>query len=416
MPSLIVFRSRYHYIPTMKGSHNSSRMGIAIALSVLFGLALFLANHAGWLTMTVLDEDRFVSTLAPLPQDEAVSLAIAHRTADRVIESFEVTETISETLPEGLSFIAGPLTTGVRDLTATAAVNIIRSDAFTTVWTGALTGAHKIAAAYVGAFDDGVLVAEDGVAVLDLTGIAEQIAEDLDGRGFGLLEDTERDLTIELFELPDSGLIKTIAELMESVRWIVMILTLALLVAAVAVATDRRRISIWLGGAAVASMVAALIELRFARDAMTGGIEDPIQKAGAESAWDIILRQFVWQSWVVLLLAVLIILVAWAMGSSSGAATVRSAVSNTGDSVFRGDSDSPVVRFIAMHSTLVEVSAAVLIGGFLLVGPRIPIWGVLIAIMILGAIVAGVEYLSDSVPEEEPSPEQPSELVSEETD
>lgn len=407
-----MFGSRYHYIRTMKGSQNSTRMGIAIALSVLFGLALFLANHAGWLTTTVLNEDRFVSTLAPLPKDEAVSLALAQRTADRVIESFEVAETISETLPDGLAFIAGPLTMGVRDLTTTAAVNIIRSDAFTTVWTGALTGAHKIATAYVGAFDDGILVSEDGVAVLDLTGISEQIAEDLDGRGFGLLEGSDRDLTVELFELPDSGLIKTIAELMASVRWIVMVLTLALLVVAVAVATDRRRISIWLGGAAAVSMVAALIELRFVRGALTGGIEDPIQKAGAESAWDIIFGQFVWQTWVVLLLGLLCIAIAWAMGSSSGAASVRSVVSNTGDSVFGGDSDSPAVRFIAAHSTLVEVGAAVLIGGFLLVGPRIPLWGVIIAIVILGVIVAGVEYIATAVAEDE----QPSELVSEETD
>jgi hypothetical protein len=391
-------------------------MGIAIALSVLFGLTLLLANHAGWLTTTVLNEDRFVSTLAPLPKDEAVSLALAQRTADRVIESFEVTETISETLPDELSFIAGPLTTGVRDLTAKAAVEIIRSDAFTTVWTGALTGAHKIATAYVGVFDDGAVVAQDGVAVLDLTAIADQIVEDLDGRGFGLLENTDRDLTIELFELPDSGLIKAIADVMTSVRWIVMILTLALLIASAVVATDRRRISIWLGGAAVVSMAAALIEVRLARGAMTGGIEDPIQKAGAESAWDIIFQQFVWQSWVVLLLAVLVIFVAWAMGSSSGAASVRSAVSSTGDSVFGGDSDSPAVRFIAAHSTLVEVGAAILIGGFLLVGPRIPLWGVVIAIVILGAIVASVEYLSGSVADGEQSAEHPSELVSEETE
>jgi len=382
-------------------------MGIAIALSVLFGLALLLANHAGWLTTTVLDEDRFVSTLAPLPKDEAVSLALAQRTADRVIESFEVTETISETLPDGLAFIAGPLTTGVRDLTATAAVEIIRSDGFTTVWTGALTGAHRIAKAYVGVFDDGALVVEDGVAVLDLTAIADQIADDLDGRGFGLLEDTDRDLTIELFELPDSGLIKTIADVMTSIRWIVMILALVLLIASAAVATDRRRISIWLGGAAVVSMVAALIELRLARSAITGGIEDAVQKAGAESAWDIIFRQFVWQSWVVLLLAVLVILVAWAKGSSSGAATVRSAVSNTGDSVLGGDTTSPVVRFTAAHRGFVQVGAAVLIGGFLLVGPRIPIWGVVIAIVVLGVIVAGVEYIASTVAEDE----QPSEPI-----
>ncbi len=382
-------------------------MGIAIALSVLFGLALLLANHAGWLTTTVLDEDRFVSTLAPLPKDEAVSLALAQRTADRVIESFEVTETISETLPDGLAFIAGPLTTGVRDLTVTAAVEIIRSDGFTTVWTGALTGAHRIAKAYVGAFDDGVLVEQEGVAVLDLAVITDQIVEELDGRGFGLLEDTDRDLTIELFELPDSGLIKTIAELMRSVRWAVIGLSIVLLIAAVALATDRRRISVWLGGAAVVSMVAALIELRLARNAMTGGIEDAIQKAGAESAWDIIFRQFVWQSWVVLLLGVLVIFVAWAMGSSSGAATVRSAVSNTGDSVLGGDTTSPVVRFIAAHRGFVQVGAAVLIGGFLLVGPRIPIWGVVIAIVVLGVIVAGVEYVASTVAEDE----QPSEPI-----
>jgi hypothetical protein len=343
-------------------------MGIAIALAVVFGLALLAANHAGWITSTVLDTDRFVSTFSPLPQDEAVSLALGERTADAVIESFEVTQTIQESLPDGLGFIAVPLTNGVRDMTTRAATEIIRSDAFTSVWTAALTGSHKIATAYVGALDDGLLVERDGVAVLDLTPIASEISESLGDRGFDLLEGTDRDLTIELFTLPDSGIIKFVADLMNSIRWVVFIATFGLLAAAFGVATDRRRIAKWIGGAMVVAMLFSLIELRYLRLAATGGIEDAIQKAGAEAAWDIVFRQLVWQSWVVLLIGVLVIFVAWAIGDSASAASMRLTVSNTEQAIGGGEEPSPIYTFVASHRSLVEVLAAVLLMGFLLLG------------------------------------------------
>jgi hypothetical protein len=318
-------------------------MGIAIALAVLFGIALLAANHAAWLTTTVLDTDSFVATFEPLPRDDAVSLALAHKTADAVIETFEITDVIAEALPEGIEFIAVPLTNGIRDLTAGIAVEIIRSDAFSTVWTAALTGSHKIVTAYVGALENGVLVEQDGVAVLDLTVIGAQISENLGDRGFGLLEGTDRDLKVELFELPDSGLIKFVVDLMYSVRWAVFLLTIGLLVAAIAVATDRRRISIWIGGATVVAMLFSLIDMRYARSALTGDIEDPIQKAGAQAAWDIVFQRFIWQTWVVLLLGVLVIFVAWIMGESDGAVAIRSAVGSADRSNSSEDSASETV-------------------------------------------------------------------------
>ncbi len=79
-------------------------MGIAIALAVLFGWALLAANHSGWITATVLDTDRFVSTFSPLPQDEAVSLALGQQVADAIVDDFEVAQTIEGSLPEGLGF------------------------------------------------------------------------------------------------------------------------------------------------------------------------------------------------------------------------------------------------------------------------------------------------------------------------
>jgi len=376
-------------------------MGVAIVLAVLFGIALLAANHAGWLTRTVLDADSFVAVFEPLPGDDAVALALAHKTADALIESHEVAEVIAETLPDGIAFIAVPLTIGVRDLIADVSTEIIRSDAFTTVWSAALTGSHRIAMAYVGALEDGVLVEDDGVAVLDLTVIGAWISESLGDRGFELLEGVDRDLTVELFELPDSGVIKLIVDLMYPIRWAIFLLTIGLLVASVGVATDRRRISVWLGGATVFAMVFSLIDMRYARSALTGGVEDPIQKAGAEAAWDIIFRGFVVQTWIVLVLGAIIVFVAWIMGDSDGAVAIRSAVGGTARSTHNRDSELSTVVFIASHRRLIEWGAAVTIFGFLLVGPPQPIGLVVSGLVLLALIVASVEYAAASVHDEE---------------
>ncbi len=374
-------------------------MGIAIAMAVLFGVVLFAANHAVWLTATILDTDRFVAAFAPLPQDEDVSLALAHKTADAVVESYEVTEVIAETLPEGISFLALPLASGVQDLIAKASVEIIRSDAFTTVWTGALTGSHRIATAYVGVFEDGAVVAEDGVAVLDLTELGDRVAEKLGTDGFGLLENSDRDLTIELFALPDSGVVKFIVDVMYSVRWALIALVVVLLIGAYVVAPDRRRITTWIGGAAVVAMLLSLVDSRLLRSAVTGGAEDPIQQAGAEAAWDIIFQRFIWQTWIALLIGVVMILIVWATGNSETALGIRSAVSaKTGAGTAADDgNESSLIRFVTAHRRLIEWGFGLLAIGFLLVAPPVSFGIALVILVVVAVVIVGVEYLSAAV-------------------
>jgi len=379
----------------------SRRMGVAIALAVLFGIVLVAANQTAWLTATVLDTDRFVATLEPLPRDDAVSLALANRVADRVIESFDVTELIAETLPEGLEFIAVPLTNGVRQVTAGVAEEIIRSDAFGAVWTAALTGSHRIALAYVGATDEGVLVEDDGVAVLDLTVVGAQISERLGDRGFDLLEGSDRDLTVELFELPDSGFIKTIVELMYAIRWIVFPLTIGLLLLAIGVATDRRRISVWIGGATVLAMLPSLVAVRMGRPALTQGIEDPIQRAGAEAAWEIVLQRFVWQTWVLLLIGVVVLFAAWIGGGSRSAASFRATLGVKGGSSQTGETTSSAMTAVALHGRLIEWGAVALFLGLLLFGPVQPLALIVGGLVLLAVFVAGIEHVAASVSEHE---------------
>ena len=382
---------------TAPSKDNTLRQGIAIVVAIIFGFTLIVANHTGWIITTVLDRDVFVATLEDLPADPAVALALAQEVSAGIIDSFEVQEKIAEGLPPELSFVAAPLTIGIEGLVTDIVAGIIRHDAFTEVWRFALHTSHKAATAYVGLFDGDVLVAEEGSAVLDFTAIGEQVNERLQEAGFDLLEDAEVELKVELFELPDSGMIRLIVQLMTSIRWAVMIATIALLAIAYAVATNRRRISVWIGGATIGAMVVSLIDIRYLRSAITGGIEDPITEAGALAAWDIIFQRFVARSWVVMLLGALVAFAGWVMGDSERARSLRSSFVNAARRT-GGDASEPsgFADFVASHRRLIEWLTIIIGAGILLIGPTMAIGAVLLLIIVVVVIVVAVEFMSAS--------------------
>lgn len=382
---------------TEPSQNNTVRQGIAIVVAILFGFVLIVANHTGWIITTVLDREVFVATLEDLPADPAVAQALAQEVSAGIIDSFEVQEKIAESLPPDLSFVAAPLTIGIEGLVTDIVAGIIRHEAFTEVWTFALHTSHRAATAYVGLFDGDVLVAEEGKAVLDFTAIGEQVNERLQEAGFDLLEDAEIELTVELFELPDSGMIRAIVQIMASIRWAVMAITLGLLAIAYAVATNRRRISVWIGGATIIAMLVSLIDIRYLRSAITSGIEDPVTEAGALAAWDIIFQRFVTRSWVVLVLGVLVAFAGWVMGDSERARSVRSSFVNAARRT-SGDGSEPsgLAQFVASHRRLIEWLTVIIGAGVLLIGPPLAIGAVLLLITAVVVIVIAVEYISAS--------------------
>lgn len=392
-------------------TNNTLRQGIAIIVTVLFGIMLIAANHTGWIITTVLDREVFVATLEDLPADPEVAQALAQEVSAGIIDSFEVQEKIAEGLPPELAFIAPPLTNGIEGLVTDIVAKIIRTEAFTEVWRFALDTSHKAAAAYVGLFDRDVLTTDEGKAVLDFTEIGAQVNEKLQEAGFDLLEDAEVDLTVELFELPDSGMIHAIVQIMASVRWAVMAITFGLLALAYAVATNRRRISVWVGGATIVAMLVSLIDIRYLRSAVTGGIEDPISEAGALAAWDIIFQRFVARSWIVLLIGVIVAFTGWVIGESERAHAVRSAFENLA-SRKGGDVTEPsaFALFVGSHRRLIEWIAVIIGTGALLIGPPLAIGAVLLLIAVVVGIVVAVEFIAATATKSTPS-QQPTESV-----
>jgi hypothetical protein len=339
----------------------------------------------------------FVATLEDLPAHPAVAAALAQEVSAGIIDTFEVQEKIAEGLPPDLSFVAAPLTIGIEGLVTDIVTQIIRADAFTEVWRFALTTSHKAATAYVGLFDGDVLIAEEGTAVLDFTTLGAQANDRLQEAGFDVLEGADIDLKVELFELPDSGMIHAIVQIMTAVRWAVLAITVGLLAIVYAVATNWRRISVWIGGATIVAMLISLIELRYLRSAITGGIEDPVTEAGALAAWDIIFQRFVTRSWIVLLIGVLVAFAGWVMGDSERAVSVRSTFVNAAGRTGGDDAGSSgFARFVASHHRLIEWLTVIIGAGILLIGPPLGVGAILLLLVVAVGIIIAVEFITAS--------------------
>lgn len=313
---------------TAEKAHRTRRI-IAVVLLVLFGITLYAGNHAAWLARTVTETDRFIDTLAPLPEDDAVAEALSVALASRLIEGRDVEDRVENLLPDSLGFLALPVTEAVEGVAADLSLRVISSEAFATIWDTTLRITHATVIALLDGGDDGRLVAEEGTVYLDLTALAERVDEALTERGFDVIDMDTVDARIVLLEGEQLGFAQNIADIIYEVRWGAILATLVLLIATIAVAVDRRRAVKWIGVTSAIVMLLTIIELRYLHGQIVESISDPLNQEAASNAWRILWDGFVVQTIIILVVSVLVALTAWAFGPSPQAVALRSAIEGT---------------------------------------------------------------------------------------
>lgn len=369
------------------------RMYLALVVVVLFGIALIPANQAAWLATTTLNTDNFVSTFGPLPSDEAVARALGTGIAAQVAEEAALDEVLASRLPSELQFIAAPVAGAVETLIAEAATRIISSDQFDAIWNGALRTAHSAAITVIEKSRSGTVSAQDGQVILDLSELVRQVDERLQERGIDVINPEEIDATIVLYESEELGLVQSIINIVYSIRWAAPIAVLILLAGAVLIASDRRKVTIWLGIATIVAMVLTLIEIRLLRNSVLGEIADPVYQEGAAAAWNIVVDRLLAQTWGLLLLGLVAALVAWFFGPSERAGSIRESFVNARNSS-RGDAElSPTATFIHKYRRVIEWVAVGLGALVLLLAPTISGLMVIVVAALVIAVIAAVEWI-----------------------
>jgi hypothetical protein len=306
---------------------------VAWILAVLAIVAIVFAVDAVWLKTFVTDTDAFVSTLEPLPRNEDVATVVSVRISDGIIEVAGVETFVSETLPEELSFLSVPLTQGINEFTSEVAFEIVTSDAFTTVWTGALGVTHTAVNAVLTG-NDAALVAEGGKIAVDLDEAAASVVERIEAAGVELPElDQEIELgQIVILESEQLAAAQSVAQAVNTAGWVLPFIALLLIAGAILVAPSRRHMTAVIGFGTAIGLLVGLAVFRISRNAILSDIEEEASYNAAAAVWDTVLERLIQGTWALLILALIVGFIAWAMGPGRRAVGFRSWASATIDS------------------------------------------------------------------------------------
>jgi hypothetical protein len=291
----------------------SARVRDAIAAVVVAVTALLsVAGVVGlWAGRTVLNTDRWVATVAPLPRDPRVSAAVAQYTVAELSRVLDLEDRVRKALPPIAGFVVDPLAARVRDQLRSAVDEAVRGVRFQAVWVEANRRAHRQALAILEGTSP-VVTAQGDRVVVDLLPVVNEAIRLLNARmptlfghqitlpdlGSGavpanLRAIVERALGVSLpadfaqFTIYDAGRLRALQEALLTFKRTLVFLAIGAplsLVAALLVSTRRRRTALQLGLWLVVAAVAITAILRAARAQLVGQVPAGTYRDGVSAA------------------------------------------------------------------------------------------------------------------------------------
>jgi hypothetical protein len=268
-----------------------------------------MAVDAFWLHQRIFDTDKFVESLAPLPQDPAVSTAIATRAVEVLSASGTAQARVTEVLPDRLAFLTPNVFELVEEQVFDATVRLVGSDAFTRVWTKGLETVHS---AIIGILDGDPAYPTTGDVGLTIEGTAALVLDELDRRGIDLFAEIETSVgDIAFIQAEMLAGPRTLINVFHTGVWVLPIASLLVLGLAILTDQDRLRpVQVFGIGLAIAVLL-SLVAIRIFAGYASGKVENEIYREAADAIWDALLNGYLLISAIVGFTALAIGLAAW---------------------------------------------------------------------------------------------------------
>jgi hypothetical protein len=262
---------------------------LSVVLLALTCLSLLASTLAVWVDATLLDTDRFVALVQPLGQDSQVIESVSSYVADQLVVALAIPQRTAAVLPASGQFLVGTLEQSVHDFVQTRTAALLSSDQPQTAWHGLVRSLHaELVAALRG--HPSTLTIANGALTVDLLPLIAAALRQLQQADHGLVPSTlavpaltgaqspqqERQVLARALGVPlapnfgvvtllqSDGLTaaQRMVSVLDALRVILPIVTLALAVAAIWTAADRRRALLLLGIGVAASFLAAILSLQ----------------------------------------------------------------------------------------------------------------------------------------------------------
>lgn len=389
-------------------------------LVILTSIMVVLAVVAWWSHATLLQTDRFLSTVGPLAQNPEVQTAVATYTTDSLFEALEVQTRIQDVLPDRLRPLAPPITRSVRDFTYDRMLDFTRTPAFEQLWTQSLTLGHEGMVRVIRDEAPNVSVVDGDVRLNFLPFMAEGLNRLTAAAGDLFNGDVNIDLTtlpgvqdpqvarqrieqrLGVTLPPNFGTVRMMGAdqlqtLQQSVRWfdrlvyLLAFLVLALIGAGLALSVNRRRTVVQLGAGIVLAVFIARIATRRVEAWILDSITDPTGRGAAGEGIRIMLGNLRSLATWILVIALIAAVVAYLLGQPRWLMTALA----WGRRVTTRPADAPseVEAFAATHYDWLRLGGGIVLA--LLLQWGLGFFSVLV-VVVLGALwLGGVKVLRD---------------------
>jgi hypothetical protein len=387
------------------------RTGRWVGYWVLLPVAALLAVASvttGFVRSELLDTNRYVDTVAPLIEEPAVRAAVADLLAREIVTALDLSTRVQQLAdeaeelgaPELLDTLVAPAVGGIQSFLRTELQTIMSTQEFAQLWDTINRLAHDELADLLTTGEGQFLTAEGNQIYLNLGAVVSMARERLIAAGFTLAQEIPADLSIRfaVFHSDQLPELQTAAYLLNLGRWLLPVLTLVALAAAVALAPDHRR-GLLLAGVAVAlAMLLALAMLALARNYYLDNLPAEISRDAAAAFFDTLLRFYADTLRTLAVLAAIVALACWLVGPgrlpTAGRRIGGRGLTAAAAALARTGVGGPVPNFVHRHRLAVEVAAVTLAVAGLVLWRQPGVAGTLWIAGALAAVLLAVELVA----------------------
>jgi hypothetical protein len=357
---------------------------------ILTSIALVATTIGVWTHRTLWDTDRYVALVTPVAEDPAVQSAVADRLTAEAMVALDVHNRVSNAiesipqLPDSATFLVGPITSATENVIRQQVQRFLASATFQRIWVQLnAIGHEKVVALLEGNYSQLPNVSVDGgeVRLNFISAIANILRVVLQGQlnGLGLNvtipaipPDLDASAAIDRLntalgvQLPsDFGQVTIMtkqqllsyqqtARTLNRLGGALLLVTLVLAGLTLLVANNRRRALMWLGLGGAAGLLVGAVFLRRVRVRILDRIAAPGAKAAAADVFNQVgssLRR------AGILVAIVALLIAFAAYLAGRPGWFVAALARTRAFTARTAGTSDLDRWVARHTTAIEVVA-----------------------------------------------------------
>jgi hypothetical protein len=293
-------------------------------LLVLAALITLVTALNVWVKRQALNTDNWTNASARLLEDDEIRGALSVYLVNQLYQNVDVAAELEQKLPPQTKGLAQPLAAGLQQLAIRTANNLLSRPRVQRLWKEANRHAHELFIAVLDGKHD-VLQSTDGNVVLNLRPLLEQLVEQT-GIGERVLQRLPPDAgQIVVMKGNQLEAARKTVKVVRALSFLLFILVLALVAAAVYLAPGRRRRMLMAAGFAVVIVgLIVLVVRRFAGDYLVDALtKNPDAKDAVSAAWAIGTELLRNTGFNALVYGVAIIFAAWIAGPSRPATWSR---------------------------------------------------------------------------------------------